>query len=65
MSFYEATNLFKAALGHANSTRDPLTWNMLNGLIKLSESLQHLDSTVDAVDKTADRIQVAVRRLKT
>ncbi len=62
--FYEATNLLKSALGHVDAGRDHVTWDMLNGLIKLSESLQLLQSDVRDLAPKLDKIGTDVRHLR-
>jgi hypothetical protein len=64
MSFSEAIAFFHEALMHVNASSDPATWNMLNGLIKLSESLTRLQSAVQTLDTNLDRTSADVKRIK-
>lgn len=64
MSFIEATDSFKAAISHVNSSNKPEMWNMLNGLIKLSESLQYLRNETRDLKSEIDRISHSVRQIK-
>lgn len=47
--FREATSQFQEALRHTDSRTDPAMYNLLSGLVKLSESLQALDGKVEQV----------------
>ena len=64
MSFHEASTSFTAAIQYVDSTKDPKTWNMLHGLIKLSESLNHLESDVQTLSSNVGCIASDVRNLK-
>jgi len=64
MSFYEAKVFFQTALETADGHRDPSQWNMLNGLIKLSDSLQHLESKVNSLERKIDQTSHDVRQVK-
>jgi hypothetical protein len=43
VSSHEAKQLFEEAMRHVNSERDPATWNLLAGLIKLSDAVQRVN----------------------
>jgi hypothetical protein len=64
MSFFEATTFFKEALAHIDGNREPATWNMLNGLIKLSESSQHLETQVRTVERDVGQMSRDIRAIK-
>ena len=64
MFFIEAADSFKAAISRVNSANDPATWNMLNGLIKLSESLNYLHNETREAKSQIDKISTAVRQIK-
>lgn len=64
MSFYEAQQSFQQALRNVDSTSDPKTWNMLNGLIKLAESLNHLESSLSSLTSSISGVASDVRNIK-
>lgn len=64
MSFYEAKEFFETALQHTDARNSPANWNMLNGLIKLSSSLQRLDSSVDSLQRDVKTIDNVVDRIE-
>ena len=64
MTFYEAENSFKEAIKHVDSRTDPKTWNMLIGLISLSQALRRLESEVGSLKSSSDQTSANVRRLK-
>jgi hypothetical protein len=64
MSFYEAKTLFESALAHVNADNDPKTWNMLSGLVLLSQSLMSLQSSVGRIETDLKQTEQHVRQLK-
>jgi hypothetical protein len=64
MSFQDAKTSFQMAIETVAGDSDPATWNMLSGLIKLSESLQHLDSDVRSLHHKIDQTSRDVKLVK-
>jgi hypothetical protein len=64
MSFFEAQQFFESALNHIDSSREPATWNMLNGLVKLSQSATHLQHSVTSLERKIDAIDQKVKSIK-
>jgi hypothetical protein len=49
---------------HVNSERDPATWNLLAGLIKLSDAVQRVQNDLNALDRKVSKSGQTLRRLK-
>lgn len=64
MSAHQAKELFEKAIEHVNADRDPLKWNMLSGLIMLSQALQGVANDVHAVKREVDAMKADVHRIK-
>jgi hypothetical protein len=64
MSFFQAQQLFEAAVNETDPERNPAMWNMLNGLAKLAQAAIHLESTVNALGRKIDDVQRDVRQIK-
>jgi hypothetical protein len=55
---------FQMAIETVERDSDPATWNMLSGLIKLTESLQHLESKIRSLDHKVDQASRDVKLIK-
>lgn len=64
MPFLLAKLSFEEAIQHVNAKRDPATWNLLSGLIQLSQSLVHVESTVNTMHQELGNIASHVRQIK-
>jgi len=64
MSFHQAQQLFEAAINETSPERNPAMWNMLNGLAKLAQAANHLESSVAALGRKIDGIERDVRSIK-
>ncbi len=57
MTFYKAKECFDDAKLYLDPTKDPVMWDLANGLSAMSEALQELESRIS-------RLQAEVRDLK-
>ncbi len=64
MSAYEGKQLLESALTYIDSDRDPKTWNMVSGLIKLCDAVQQIQNDVRSLERKVDGVASDVRRLK-
>ncbi len=64
MSFFQAQQFFEAALNDVDPERNPAMWNMLNGLVKLSQASTHLQSSVTSLERKIDALERDVRGIK-
>jgi hypothetical protein len=65
MSAHQAKELFEKAIEYVNADDDPATWNMLSGLITLSQALQAVANDVQSVKREVDAMKTEVHRIKT
>jgi len=64
MSFFQAQQFFEAAINEVSPEHDPVKWNILNGLIKLSQASTQLQNSVASLDRKIDGIERDVRSIK-
>lgn len=65
MTAYQAEQLFDDAKNHLDPERDPVRWNLMNGLSALAQELRNMSSTLSRLDREIQQLQADVRTLKT
>jgi polyhydroxyalkanoate synthesis regulator phasin len=64
MSFDEAKAFFQDAIETVDADHDATQWNLLSGLIKLSESFERLHSDVRSLQRKIDETSRDVKQVK-
>jgi hypothetical protein len=55
--FFRAKQIFDDAKQYINSQQDPVTWDLINGLSEMAQTLGGLEDKVDHLDQRLRQIQ--------
>jgi len=63
MGFHQAKEMFDDARKYLSSSKDPVMWDLVNGLSEMAKSLNALESDVSQLSSGVSNIQQSLHRI--
>jgi hypothetical protein len=64
MSAHKAKQCFDDAKNYVNPQKDPVNWNLVNGLSALSQEVKNISFSISQLQRDVTQIQTELRRLR-